>query len=311
MPTALPATAAANALHADPAPCVATAPAITSSVSVSAGTPRSPNDKLTKMTAAAWRDSHASASGATCMGRERCHRDATARAHRGRRFAGVRDKEPGAAGNAIVQRMDPLSSWQITDSGVRLCFRREPGRTSAMLDRMLSTFFQDLRFAVRLLRRSPRDTAIAAAILGLGIGANTAMFSAINHVLWRPFPFRDEARLIRLREMVTATDGSAHPFNMSSAAIVAVRESARDVFEDLVAMSGQSMTLAGADAPERVSVVMQTEGFDRTLGVAPLLGRPLTDDEARRGLDAGVALVGHAMWDTRFARSPAVIGSRV
>ena len=180
-----------------------------------------------------------------------------------------------------------------------------------MLDRMLSTFFQDLRFAVRLLRRSPRDTAIAAAILGLGIGANTAMFSAINHVLWRPFPFRDEARLIRLREMVTATDGSAHPFNMSSAAIVAVRESARDVFEDLVAMSGQSMTLAGADAPERVSVALQTEGFDRTLGVAPLLGRPLTDDESRRGLDAGVALVGHAMWETRFARSPAAIGSRV
>src|SRR5437762_3050255 len=190
-------------------------------------------------------------------------------------------------------------------------FRRQPGRTSAMLDRMLSTFFQDLRFAVRLLRRSPRDTAIAAAILGLGIGANTAMFSAINHVLWRPFPFRDEARLIRLREMVTATDGSAHPFNMSSAAIVAVRESARDVFEELVAMSGQSMTLAGADAPERVSVVLQTEGFDRTLGVAPLLGRPLTDDEARRGLDAGVALVGHAMWETRFGRSPAAIGSRV
>src|SRR5438477_9574710 len=128
MPTALPATAAANALHADPAPCAATAPAITSSVSVSAGTPRSPNDKLTKMTAAAWRDSHASASGAKCMTRERCHRDATARARCGRRFAGVRDKEPGPAGKAIVQRMDPLSSWQITDSGVWLCFP-SPTRT--------------------------------------------------------------------------------------------------------------------------------------------------------------------------------------
>jgi len=176
---------------------------------------------------------------------------------------------------------------------------------------MLSAFLQDLRFAVRLLRRSPRTTAIATAILGLGIGANTAMFSAINHVLWRPFPFRDEARLVRLREMVTAADGTAHPFNMSSPAVAAVRDSARDVFEDLVAMSGQSMTLAGADVPERVSVVLQTEGFDATLDVAPLLGRRLSDDEARRGLDAGVALVSHATWETRFGRSPAAIGSTV
>jgi ABC-type antimicrobial peptide transport system permease subunit len=66
---------------------------------------------------------------------------------------------------------------------------------------------QDLKFAFRLLRRSPRDTIIAAAIVGLGIGANTAMFSAVNHVLWRPFPFRDEARLIRLREIRAGRDG--------------------------------------------------------------------------------------------------------
>ena len=180
-----------------------------------------------------------------------------------------------------------------------------------MIRRMLRAFLHDLRFAVRLLRRSPRDTAIAAAILGLGIGANTAMVSALNHVLWRPFPFRDEARLIRLRETVTASDGTVHPFNMSSEAILAVRDGARDVFEDLVAMSGQSMTLAGADVPERMAVALQTEGFEHTLDVAPALGRRLSADEERRGIDAGVALLGHATWETRFGRSPSVLGSTV
>jgi putative ABC transport system permease protein len=185
------------------------------------------------------------------------------------------------------------------------------GSAFARIRPVLSAFFQDLRLAFRLLRRSPRDTIVAAVIFGLGIGANTAMFSALNHVLWRPFPFKDEARLIRLRETVTAADGTVHPFNMSSAAILAVRDGLRDVFEDVVAMSGQNMTLAGADAGERVSVVLQTDGFDATLGVRPVAGRPLTDDESRRGLDAGVALVSHAMWETRFGRSPAALGARI
>jgi putative ABC transport system permease protein len=176
---------------------------------------------------------------------------------------------------------------------------------------MLSGFLQDLRFAFRLLRRSPRDTFIAAAIFGLGVGANTAMFTAVNHVLWRPFPFPDEARLVRLREMVTSADGTMYPFNMSSAAILAFRRGAGDVFADIVAMSGQNMALAGADGAERVSVVLQTEGYDATLGVRPVAGRSLTADELRRGVDAGVALISHAIWETRFGGSNAALGSSV
>src|SRR5690349_16671712 len=111
---------------------------------------------------------------------------------------------------------------------------------------MLAAILQDLRYAFRVMRRSPRDTFIAAAILGLGIGANTAMFSAVNHVLWRPFPFPDEARLIRLREMVVGADRQPHPFNMSSRAILAVREHATDVFDAVVAMRGEVTTLLGS-----------------------------------------------------------------
>ena len=72
---------------------------------------------------------------------------------------------------------------------------------------MLEGIVYDLRYAFRVLRRAPRNTAIAVAILGLGIGANTAMFSAINHVLLRPLPFADSDRLLRVRDAVTSADG--------------------------------------------------------------------------------------------------------
>jgi len=110
MPTALPATAAANAAHGDPLPCAATAPAVTSSASVSAGTPSSPNDKLTKMTAAAWRDSHASMSGARCTRGgvpSRCQPPRTNHAV----LQALRIRKIERGGKAIVQTMDPLSKW--------------------------------------------------------------------------------------------------------------------------------------------------------------------------------------------------------
>jgi putative ABC transport system permease protein len=176
---------------------------------------------------------------------------------------------------------------------------------------MVAAAVQDVRFAFRLLVKRPRDTAISVAILALGIGANAVMFGALSHVLWRPFPFADESRLFRLREQVTGVDGTVHPFNMSSSAILGVRSAGRDLIDGLVAMSGENMALAGADGPERVSVVLQSDGFDQTLAVPPIAGRTFSTDESTRGIDAGVALISHATWETRFARSPAAIGSRV
>jgi putative ABC transport system permease protein len=175
---------------------------------------------------------------------------------------------------------------------------------------MLETLVCDIRYALRVLWRAPRNSAIAVAILGLAIGANTAMFSAINHVLLRPLPFADTERVLRLRDAVTGADGQVHAFNMSSRHLLALRE-LNQVFDGLVAFSGSNMTLEGGDVPERVSVVHQTEGMDRALGVHPVMGRSFTADEERDGNASGVALVSYAVWQSRFAQSPSAIGATV
>src|SRR5262249_367054 len=151
-------------------------------------------------------------------------------------------------------------------------------------------------------------TAIAVAILGLGIGANTAMFSAINHVLLRPLPFPDDGRLLRLRDQNTGADGFPHAYNMSARHVLALRESASG-FDGIVAMSADTRPLVGGELPARLSVVLQHGDFEKTLAVPPALGRPFSADERRRGLDSGVALVSDALWRTRLGGSSAALGS--
>jgi putative ABC transport system permease protein len=168
--------------------------------------------------------------------------------------------------------------------------------------------WHDLRYAVRLLRRHPHNTLIAVSILALGIGANTAMFSAVNHVLLRPLPFPDGERLIRVRDAVTGADGLLHPFNMSGRNVQVLRARA-DVFDGLVAFSANSMTLLGGDVPERVSVVFQSEGHDQTLAVTPVVGRGFSADEQRRGIDGGVALVSYGLYQSHFGGTASALGT--
>jgi putative ABC transport system permease protein len=173
----------------------------------------------------------------------------------------------------------------------------------------MEALWQDLRYAVRLLRRSPRNSAIAVGILALGIAANTATFSVVNHVLFRPLPFPDGgARLIRVRDAVAGSDGRVRAFNMAGRNVVALAAS-NHVFDGIVAFSANSMTLLGGETPERVSVVLQSEGIDDTLAVRPILGRGFTIDEQRHGLDSGVALASYAVWQSHFGGSAGAIGA--
>ena len=168
--------------------------------------------------------------------------------------------------------------------------------------------WRDLRYAVRLLRRTPRNSIIAIAILALGIGANTAMFSAVNHVLLRPLPFPDAARLIRVRDAVVSPDGTLAPFNMYARDLLALQED-HAVLDGVIGLGGTNMTLVGGDAPERVSVVLQTAGNEGTLKVRPAIGRGFTPDEERRGVNSAVALISDSLWHTRLGGSSSAPGA--
>jgi putative ABC transport system permease protein len=173
---------------------------------------------------------------------------------------------------------------------------------------MLDSLRQDVVFAFRLLRRNPRNTVFAVLILGLGIGANTAMFSAVSYVLIHPLPFRDTEHTLRIRNTVVATDGQTHPYNMRARDILALK-TVGSVFDGIVAFSGENLTLSGGDLPERLSVVFQTAGAETVLGVPPAFGRSFTPEEERQGLTAGVALISDAFWASHFGRISSAIGS--
>src|SRR5512134_1771851 len=151
----------------------------------------------------------------------------------------------------------------------------------------MDELWRDVRFAVRMLRRSPGFTLVAVATLALGIGANTAIFSVVNALLLRPLPY-PVANLKDLRDQNT-------------------------VFESLVGSNGQDFTLAavsgtgGIGEPERVSGRQVTSGVFTTLGKQPIVGRAFGPDEEKPGA-AGVVLLGEGFWERRFGRDPGVVG---
>jgi len=96
---------------------------------------------------------------------------------------------------------------------------------------------------------------------------------------------------------------------MSARNVMALRAHT-EIFDGLVAFSGNNMTLLGADVPERVSVAFQSEGNDETLAITPVIGRGFSAEEQRRGLDSGVALASYTLWQSHFGGSRDALGPR-
>ncbi len=172
---------------------------------------------------------------------------------------------------------------------------------------MFEKTIQDLRFAVRTLRRNPGFTAAAVAVLALGIGANTAIFSAANAFLFRPLPFGDADRLVMLYETNPEfgwTDAAAAPAN-----VLDWREQV-DAFQDVAMYSDflNRVAYVRDGEPELLGVVNVTGNFFSVLGVKAELGRGFTWDETWTGND-DVVVLSHAFWVSHFGASPDVVGS--
>jgi predicted permease len=170
----------------------------------------------------------------------------------------------------------------------------------------METLLQDLRFALRSLRRSPGFTAVAVLTLAVGIGAATAVFSVVDASMLRPLPFPAPDRLVHVRE--TTPEGA--DFTVSAPNYLRFRESNRS-FQEMAAYRSAALNLTGAGDPVRLEAAAVTHTLFPLLGATPVLGRGFTADEDRPGGDTDVVVLSHALWETRFGADPAVVGRRI
>lgn len=162
---------------------------------------------------------------------------------------------------------------------------------------------QDLRTAVRTMRRQPGGTLAVLLGLALGIGANVAIFSVADAVFLRPLPFPEGDRLVRLYKV----RGGGPPYiSLRPRAFLEVREGGT-FFEAIVAQRYTALTRTTPDGPHRVVGLGVSRDWSETLGIEPGLGRWFSRGEERDGREAGVVVVSHAFWTGRLGADPQVL----
>ena len=175
--------------------------------------------------------------------------------------------------------------------------------------RWLEEARSDLAHGWRLLVSRPGFSIAVILTLGLGIGANTAIFSAVNAVLLRPSPFADPDRLVMIWETDRASGTHHEPASWPD--IADIRERSRTL-QDVGAMTGRDVTISrpGSGDPERVAGLAITPSLLSVLGVQVIAGRPFTADEGRAG-GQRVVLLGEEFWRTQFAADPGIVGRTI
>jgi putative ABC transport system permease protein len=173
----------------------------------------------------------------------------------------------------------------------------------------MNGLFQDLRYALRQLRRSPGFTSVAILTLALGIGANTAIFSVVNAALLRPLAFRDPSRLLRVWHVPPAKSFPGMTTFSVSAANYLDWQKQNHVFEDMAIYTFRGFTLTG-DRPEQVGASAVSSSFFKTLGVLPMLGRVFSAEEDAPGR-SNVVVLSYHFWREHFGASADIIDHNI
>ena len=171
----------------------------------------------------------------------------------------------------------------------------------------MGTIWLDVRYAVRVLLKSPAFTLVALVALALGIGANTAIFSVVNTVLLQRLPYRDADRLAVVWE---DNRNGNHPRNVTSPANFLELQSQSKSFAELAAFFDERLNLTGAGDPVSVPSQICTVNLFRVLGAQAMLGRTFTDEESdpKRG---DVVVISYGFWQRQFGGSRDAVGKTV
>jgi putative ABC transport system permease protein len=215
-----------------------------------------------------------------------------------------------------------LAEWDRLDSRHKLDLLRRS--TSAFWDalwlqpqRWEDEMFQDLRYGLRVLRRSPGFSVVAVLTLALGIGVNTAIFTLSYAMVWRPLPVKDTESLVRVER--TRPDGSHGECCLSYPDYVYYRDH-NQVFSNLIAYTGVApLTMSGADAAggplgggaEILHVALVSGNYFAALGGGAMLGHTFTPHEDRTPGAHPVLVLSYHFWQRRFGGDPAVVGKNL
>lgn len=170
----------------------------------------------------------------------------------------------------------------------------------------MNDLLQYLMQSIRTLGRSPGFTIVAVLSVALGIGANTAIFSAVDAVILRPLPYQDPGRLALVKELMPNV--TPDPIPASAPDVVQFRQQSR-TFESLAAFWGGQFELARGEKPERIQGDRVNASLFSLLGIQPVIGNAFTAEEDQPG--TSVLILSYGLWQSRFGGSPSVLGSKV
>jgi predicted permease len=171
----------------------------------------------------------------------------------------------------------------------------------------METFWKDLRYAFRMLLRNPGFTFVAVLALALGIGANTAIFSVFNGVLWRPLPVKDPQQLVILACKTPSFD---FPLNVSYPDFQDYRQ-LKTVFSDLIAYTPSPVNFGSEGRPERAWTEMVSGNYFSMLGIEAVRGRTFAPDEGWVPGKDPLVVLSYKFWQKRFGGDPTIIGHTV
>jgi predicted permease len=182
--------------------------------------------------------------------------------------------------------------------------RSRPSDVRRSGDPIMSVFWQELRYAVRRLVRSPLFSIVAVVTLAIGIGANTAIFSLVNGILLKPLPFDEPDQLVGVWH--TAPGLGFDDVNQSPALHFTYLDEGRS-FSEIGMWDNGTASVTGLDEPEEAEIMEVTEGTFRALRLQPVLGRGFSAEDDSPGTPLTVIL-SYDYWQTRFGGDPAVLG---
>jgi len=171
---------------------------------------------------------------------------------------------------------------------------------------MMKSLWQDLRYAARMLWKTPGFTAIAVLSLALGIGANTSIFSFVNAVLLRALPIAEPERLV-----FVFNGSQSDPYNVSPYPDYVDYRDRNEVFSDLAAYSGISLSLNSNDQVEQISGLIVTGNYFDVLGVRAAAGRTFLPEEDKTPGAHPAAVISHGLWQRRFAGDANAVGKQL